>query len=73
VSGVLTIATVELIRNLSSVVFVVENQKRNHPLGQDAELDNQGRVIVGVVTQHLYHSRGSAEQDLQRRPEQRES
>ena len=49
----------------------MENQEWYFPPGQDAKLDNQGRSIVGAATQHIYDRRGSVEQDLQRRSQQR--
>jgi len=39
----------------------MENQKWYFTPGQDTELDNQGRLIIGAVAQYIYHRRGSVE------------
>jgi hypothetical protein len=49
----------------------MENQKRDFVPGQDTELDNQDRFIVGPAAQHIHDCRGSVEQDLQRRSKER--
>jgi hypothetical protein len=42
----------------------MENQKWDFLPGQNTELDNQDRLIVGAATQHIHDRRGSIEQDL---------
>ena len=40
---------IDLMRVSSSVGLVVENQKRHSPPRQDAELDNQDRLVIGTA------------------------
>ena len=44
-----------------SIILPVENQEWNFPPRQDAELDNQGRSIVGAAPQYIHDRRGSVE------------
>ena len=62
----------DLIHVPSSVALVVENQKWDLAPGQDPELDNQDRPIICAAAQYIDDRRGGVEQDLQRRPKQRE-
>ena len=56
---------------LSSAILAMENQKWNFTPGQDTELDNQDRLVIGAATQRIDDHCGSVEQDLQCRSKQR--